>query len=141
MSRRGKHDHAPLTDRAREVVLVSAACKRAATETLDCRPRKIICREIRNRDHILKPDTAKVSIKIVFVFVSVCVISLIVCWQISRHMYHAKRKLLPTLPKTGTEAVMQFSEEIQIETSRGEEFSFVGPERDMILFTCDTNLR
>ncbi|KAE8744366.1 hypothetical protein FOCC_FOCC008970, partial [Frankliniella occidentalis] len=56
-------------------------------------------------------------------------------------MYHAKRKLLPTLPKSGAEAVDQLSNDIEIETSRGEQFSFTLSEKGIILFTCETNLR
>jgi len=61
-SKRGEHLHDALTDREREVVVVSAACKRTATECLGTRPRKILRREIMNSDHILKPDTKKVCI-------------------------------------------------------------------------------
>ncbi len=53
--------HSPLTDREQEKVVVSAACKRAAVGTYDCRPRKIIRKEVVGTEHLLKPDTVNVS--------------------------------------------------------------------------------
>ncbi|KAK3930890.1 putative tRNA pseudouridine synthase D, partial [Frankliniella fusca] len=120
ISRSGDHLlHPTLTERQTEVVVVAAACKRAATDSLDCRPRKIIRREIRNCDFILKPDAK----------------------NISKGMYRAKRKLLPALPKTGEEVMEQFANEMAIKTSRGELFSFPMMDSGILIFTCDTNLR
>ncbi|KAE8743928.1 hypothetical protein FOCC_FOCC009391 [Frankliniella occidentalis] len=119
LRKRGEHVHDALSDRDKEVVVVSAACKRAATEALDSRPRKIIRREIRNCDHILKPDTKRIA----------------------QTMYRAKRKLLPTLPKSGKEVIDQFREDITVETSRNELFSFPIESSGVLIFTCETNLR
>ncbi|KAK3916288.1 Angiotensin-converting enzyme-like protein Ace3, partial [Frankliniella fusca] len=83
---RGEHEHSALTDRQREVCLVSTtACKRAAAETLDCRPRKIVRREMKNTDHILKPDVKRIL----------------------KRMSDVKRKSLPTLPKTGEQMLSE----------------------------------
>ncbi|KAE8743366.1 hypothetical protein FOCC_FOCC011018, partial [Frankliniella occidentalis] len=93
LGRRGEHVHGALTDRAKEVVLVSAACKRAQMEALESKPGKILKSEFENRDHVLKSDMKRIA----------------------RRMYRVKQKLLPTRPRqpdAGLGAAQQSGDEL-----------------------------
>ena len=143
MSSRGEHKHAELTALKREVVVVvAAACKRAASESLECKPRDIIRPKLKDANVIDKPNSKRVRVissgddNSLFVPCP----SHVACLQIIRSIYRAKRKVLPTLPKSGAEAVAQF-ETLQAMTAKNEKFSFVDVQTGIIAFTCATNLR
>lgn len=115
----GEHNHeANLASLTRQVV--SAACKRKATEDLAEKPMKIIRQELQ-RDLPSNLTTRDVQ-------------------YIRHNMYNSRRRTLPTLPKNMNEVHIALSS-LNVVTSRNEDFVLINNERDnIIIFSCDTNI-
>lgn len=100
--------------------IVSASCKRKATDDLSEKPSKIIRKELQN-DLPATIKTTDVAL-------------------IRRNLYNARRKLLPPLP-TSVEETFDILVNMNIQTSKGENFLLFKDRTDQIMvFSCQTNI-
>lgn len=117
---RNEHNHGPEENIARQIL--SVACKRKAEEDLTERPTKIVHKELTssNFSETLKCRDLK-------------------C--IKENMYNARRKTLPTLPRSAHEVHSYLTKHFY-KTSREENFVLENDlEKGIIIFGCKTNLQ
>lgn len=114
------HNHENISDRVLQRQHISAAAKRKATNDLCERPSKILCSILPNNDKNLQISDLK------------CV---------KENMYNARRKSMPTLPRS-VEEVHRALNDLQPITHRGEDFLLENDSNsNIVILTTKTNLQ
>lgn len=116
------HNHELIRDEVLQRQCVTTVAKRKATEDICTRPNKIFFSTVNN-----VPDTQYLQVSDVR--------------YVKRNIYNARRKLMPTLPKSIDE-VHEVLESMEIVTNKNENVLFINDSQEnIIIFSCDTNLK